>query len=76
MAALDPEWTGALPHTLVLGADGTVLFRQTGDSIFSRCAVRLFPPSTSSLRGADSARSSEAAGPDDFWGHDALVAFL
>jgi peroxiredoxin len=28
--ALDPEWQGALPHTLVIGADGKVLYRQTG----------------------------------------------
>ncbi|PTY07378.1 redoxin [Opitutaceae bacterium EW11] len=30
MEAIDPEWNGALPHTLVIGPDGKVLFRQTG----------------------------------------------
>ncbi len=34
MAALDPEWTGALPHTIVIGADGEVLYRQTGELDF------------------------------------------
>jgi len=34
MAALDPEWTGPLPHTLVVGPDGTVLYRHTGDVDF------------------------------------------
>jgi len=34
MAALDPDWNGALPHTLVLGADGSVLYRQTGELDF------------------------------------------
>lgn len=28
--ALDPEWQGALPHTLLIDADGKVLYRQTG----------------------------------------------
>ncbi len=32
IGALDPEATGALPHTILIGADGKVLFRQT-DSI-------------------------------------------
>ena len=34
MAALDPEWKGALPHTLLLGADGKVLYRETGSIDF------------------------------------------
>ena len=34
MAALDPEWNGALPHTLLLGADGKVLYRETGSIDF------------------------------------------
>jgi thiol-disulfide isomerase/thioredoxin len=34
MEALDPEWTGALPHTIVLGAAGEVLYRQTGELDF------------------------------------------
>ena len=29
--AFDPEWSGALPHTLLIGPDGKVLFRQTGE---------------------------------------------
>lgn len=32
--ALDPEWNGALPHTLLVGADGKVLYRQTGSIDF------------------------------------------
>lgn len=32
--ALDPEWQGALPHTLVIGPDGKVLYRQTGSLDF------------------------------------------
>ena len=43
MAALDPEWTGALPHTLVLGADGTVLYRQTGQLDFLKLRRAIVP---------------------------------
>jgi peroxiredoxin len=43
MAALDPEWTGALPHTLVIGADGTVLYRQTGELDFLKLRRVLVP---------------------------------
>lgn len=32
--ALDPEWSGALPHTLLIGPDGRVLYRQTGSIDF------------------------------------------
>lgn len=32
--ALDPEWNGALPHTLLIGTDGKVLYRQTGSIDF------------------------------------------
>ena len=28
--ALDPEWNGALPHTLLVGPNGKILFRHTG----------------------------------------------
>ena len=28
--ALDPEWNGAMPHTLLVGKDGKVLYRHTG----------------------------------------------
>jgi thiol-disulfide isomerase/thioredoxin len=43
MAALDSEWTGALPHTLVLGVDGTVLYSQTGDIDFLKLRRVLVP---------------------------------
>jgi len=32
--ALDPEWSGALPYTLLLGPDGRVLYRETGSIDF------------------------------------------
>ncbi len=32
--ALDPEWGGALPYTLLLGPDGKVLYRETGSLDF------------------------------------------
>jgi thiol-disulfide isomerase/thioredoxin len=32
--ALDPEWSGALPYTLLVGADGKVLYRETGSLDF------------------------------------------
>ncbi len=28
--ALDPQWSGAFPHTLLIGPDGKVLYRETG----------------------------------------------
>lgn len=28
--ALDPEWNGAMPHTVLVGANGKVLYRHTG----------------------------------------------
>ena len=28
--ALDPEWNGAMPHTLLVDGNGKVLFRHTG----------------------------------------------
>lgn len=28
--ALDPEWNGAMPHTILVGEDGKVLYRHTG----------------------------------------------
>ena len=43
MAALDPEWSGALPHTLVLSDDGTVLYRQTGELDFLKLRRALLP---------------------------------
>ncbi|HVU17060.1 MAG TPA: redoxin family protein [Candidatus Didemnitutus sp.] len=32
--ALDPEWSGALPYTLLLDGDGKVLYRETGSLDF------------------------------------------
>ncbi|HET7535983.1 MAG TPA: redoxin domain-containing protein [Candidatus Didemnitutus sp.] len=32
--ALDPEWGGAVPYTLLLGPDGKVLYRETGSLDF------------------------------------------
>ena len=32
--ALDPEWSGALPYTLLLGPGGKVLYRETGSIDF------------------------------------------
>ena len=32
--ALDPEWNGALPHTLLVAPDGKVVYRSTGDLDF------------------------------------------
>ena len=32
--ALDPDWSGALPHTLLLGPKGEVLYRETGSLDF------------------------------------------
>ncbi len=43
MEALDPRWSGPLPHTLVLGADGEVLYRQTGDLDFLKLRRVLVP---------------------------------
>jgi thiol-disulfide isomerase/thioredoxin len=28
--ALDPEWNGAIPHTILVGANGEILYRHTG----------------------------------------------
>jgi thiol-disulfide isomerase/thioredoxin len=43
MEALDPKWDGALPHTLVLGADGTVLYSQTGELDFLKLRRAIVP---------------------------------
>jgi hypothetical protein len=29
--AIDPEWTGALPHSVILGPGGEILWRHTGE---------------------------------------------
>jgi len=41
--AFDPEWNGALPHTLLLGPDGEVLFRQTGEIDFLELRRKIVP---------------------------------
>jgi thiol-disulfide isomerase/thioredoxin len=41
--ALDPAWSGALPHTLVLGPEGEVLHRQTGEMDFLELRRRIVP---------------------------------
>jgi len=41
--AFDPEWNGALPHTLLLGPNGEVLFRQTGEIDFLELRRKIVP---------------------------------
>lgn len=41
--AADPEWNGALPHTLLLGPQGEVLFRQTGELDFLELRRKIVP---------------------------------
>jgi len=41
--AIDPDWNGALPHTLLLGPKGEVLFRQTGDLDFLELRRKIVP---------------------------------
>lgn len=41
--ALDPEWNGALPHTLLIGPDGKVLYRETGSVDFLALRRALLP---------------------------------
>ncbi|HUJ43114.1 MAG TPA: redoxin family protein [Opitutaceae bacterium] len=43
MAALDPDWNGALPHTLVVGPDGAVLYRETGEVDFLKLRRAIVP---------------------------------
>lgn len=43
LAALDPDWSGALPYTLVIGADGAVLYRQAGELDFLKLRRVLVP---------------------------------
>jgi thiol-disulfide isomerase/thioredoxin len=43
MAALDPEWSGALPHTLVIAPEGEVLYRQTDELDFLKLRRVLVP---------------------------------
>jgi peroxiredoxin len=41
--ALDPEWNGALPHTLLVAPDGKVLYRQTGELDFLALRRKIVP---------------------------------
>jgi thiol-disulfide isomerase/thioredoxin len=41
--AFDSEWNGALPHTLLLGPNGEVLFRQTGELDFLELRRKIVP---------------------------------
>jgi peroxiredoxin len=41
--ALDPEWNGALPHTLLIDPNGKVLYRETGSIDFLALRRALLP---------------------------------
>ena len=41
--AFDPEWSGALPHTLLLAPNGEVLYRQTGELDFLELRRTIVP---------------------------------
>ena len=41
--AFDPDWSGALPHTLLLGPNGEVLYRQTGELDFLEIRRKIVP---------------------------------
>jgi peroxiredoxin len=41
--AFDPAWNGALPHTLLLGPGGEVLYRQTGEIDFLELRRKIVP---------------------------------
>ena len=43
MQALDPQWNGALPHTIVLGTDGKVLYSETGELDFLKLRRVIVP---------------------------------
>lgn len=43
MEAIDPEWSGALPHTLVVDEKGEVIFRKTGPIDFLELRRLLLP---------------------------------
>jgi thiol-disulfide isomerase/thioredoxin len=43
MEALDPEWNGALPHTLLVAPNGEVLFRHTGELDFIELRRKIVP---------------------------------
>ena len=41
--ALDPEWSGALPHTLLIAPGGEVLYRHTGENDFLELRRKIVP---------------------------------
>jgi thiol-disulfide isomerase/thioredoxin len=41
--AIDPEWNGALPHTLLIAPGGEVLYRETGDIDFLELRRKVVP---------------------------------
>ena len=41
--AFDPAWSGALPHTLLIGPNGEVLYRQTGELDFLQLRRKIVP---------------------------------
>jgi len=43
MEAFDPDWNGALPHTLLLGPGGEVLYRETGEIDFLELRRKIVP---------------------------------
>lgn len=43
LEALDPDWNGALPHTLLVAPDGKILFRQTGALDFLELRRQIVP---------------------------------
>ena len=43
MAAIDPQWTGALPHTIVIGVDGKILYSETGELDFLKLRRVIVP---------------------------------
>jgi thiol-disulfide isomerase/thioredoxin len=43
LEALDPDWNGGVPHTLLLAPNGEVLFRQTGDIDFLELRRKIVP---------------------------------
>ena len=43
IAALDPEWAGPLPHTLVVDPDGNVIYRHTGELDFLELRRAIVP---------------------------------
>jgi len=43
LAAIDPDWGGALPYTLLVGPDGKVLYREVGSIDFLALRQAIVP---------------------------------